>query len=167
MHLIGSSSKLWQLYVSLFLKALICYHCAWATSNSSSFSKIFPVCRVSACPKIWLPSLSWRHLSSVSFYHNRVIVSRAAFEMVTCACLRGSSQAEKGNTRRCVTDDRLLLLSWSWVPGQPLVLSEWVSYVPPAPRELQHISTLIHGQSRAECRPALHCLPISSLLMHE
>lgn len=39
--------------------------------------------RVSACPKTWLPSLSW-HLSSVSFYHNRVLVSREAFEMVTC-----------------------------------------------------------------------------------
>lgn len=134
LHLIGSSLRPWQLYISLFLKApaLLCmglfqFLCIFKISPVGA--NLYYAAGCQHAQKSWSPSLSWRHLSSESFYHSRILVSMAISEIVTGAWLRGSSQVEKGNPRRCVTDDRLLLLSWSWVLGQPLVLSEWVSGV--------------------------------------
>lgn len=172
LHLIGSSLRPWRLYISLFLKApaLLCM----GLFQFLCIFKISPVCAslyyAAGCQhaqKSWLPSLSWKHLSSESFYHNRILVSMAISEMITGAWLRGSSQAEKGNPRRWVTDDRLLLLSWSWVLGQTLVLSEWVSGVPICTKGM---ATHMHTHPWAVQSWMSTCigyLPISCLLRRE
>lgn len=112
--------------------------CSWKHSSASlcmgqlQFLSLFKnlsslCCWVLACPKTWLPSLSWRHLSSVSFYHNRVLVSGAAFEMRVAQRLQPSweRQYKKVCDRWQIAAAELVL------SPRPARGAEWMSIICP------------------------------------
>lgn len=117
--------------MSLFLKAPVHSLCMGQLQFLFP-SRIFPVCASLYCaarcqhaPQTWLPSLSWKHLSSVSFYHNRVLVFMPVFEMGIDQRLQPSW--ERPHKKVC---DRWQIAIAELVlsPG-PALGTEWMSVV--------------------------------------
>lgn len=133
---ISVSPRSWQLSVSLLLKAPFTELGMGQRQFPPPSKSLQLVLPRTSVPRTWVPSLSWRHPACASFHRNGVPLSRAVSEMAPPARLRGSRRAGKA------TDDRLLLLGWSPVPGQPLRPSGRVSCAPAAPRSG---STEAHG----------------------
>lgn len=91
-----------------------------------------------------------------SFYHSRILVFMTIFEIFSQSLLRAPANI------RMTTQKGMWQMTkcyyWTdpdWALGQLLVLSQWLSYVPPVSSELVLISNHIYERSGAECLPAL------------
>lgn len=85
---------------------------------------------VSMPSKTWLPFFTWRHLSSVSFYHNRVLVSMATIEMVTLGMAQRLQPSWKGQHRKVSDKWQIAAAELALSPG-PNFGAEWMSIICP------------------------------------